>query len=67
MAKSYKRGGGAMTLDECITILTEHNKWRRGEPPYDAPRQYPYQTATEVGQAIDYAIEELHRLKGLEK
>lgn len=48
-----------MTIDEWITILTEHNLWRRG---YDTPMG----DAKELGEA-DYAIEELHRLKGLEK
>jgi hypothetical protein len=47
-----------MTPDDCITILTEHNKWRRGadDLPMGDPRQ--------IGLAIDYAIE---RLKGLEE
>jgi len=49
-----------MNLDECITILTEHNKWRRGA-------DIPMVEQRQLGEAIDYAIEELHRLKGLEK
>lgn len=52
-----------MTLDECITILTEHNKWRRGETVLEIGVDYP----SKLGEAIDYAIEELHRLKGLEQ
>ena len=55
-----------MTLDECITILSEHNAWRRGEGKYgddDFPAQPPY-TAKQLGEALDYAVE---RLKGLEK
>lgn len=52
-----------MTLDECIKILTEHNKWRRGEIQMEVVLDYP----SKLGKAIDYAIEELHRLKGLEK
>ena len=46
-----------MTIDECIAVLTAHNKWRRGSD--DMPQDSP---AT-LGLAIDYAIEELHRLK----
>ncbi len=52
-----------MTLDECIKILTEHNKWRRGETTLEIDVDYP----KNLGGAIDYAVEELHRLKGLEK
>ena len=53
-----------MTLDDCITILTEHNKWRRGKHPYDDSRTgFPFGSKT-IGEAIDYAVE---RLKGLEK
>ena len=56
-----------MTLDDCINILTEHNKWRRGKEPYhNGGEELPY-TIYELGYAIDFAIEELHRLKGLEK
>lgn len=56
-----------MTIDECIKILTEHNKWRRGIEPYDDSRkEFPFGVKA-VGEAIDYAIEELHRLRGLEK
>jgi hypothetical protein len=59
--KCQHKGEKFMTIDECIAVLTAHNKWRRGsdEMPQDSP-------AT-LGLAIDYAIEELHRLKGLEK
>lgn len=49
-----------MTIDECIKILTEHNLWRRGADT-------PMGNVKELGEAIDYAIEELHRLRGLEK
>ena len=55
-----------MTLDQCITILTEHSQWRKAEPPYENQHDSPH-TPSEIGSAIDYAIEELHRLKGLEK
>jgi len=56
-----------MTLDECIATLTEHNKWRRGEAPYDAMGIDSPCTPMRLGKAIEYAIEELHRLKGLVK
>jgi hypothetical protein len=48
-----------MTLSECITILTEHNLWRKGLPPYETPTQLPYYSNKELGQAIDYAISTL--------
>lgn len=52
-----------MNLDECITILTEYNKWWCDETIFDGGVIYPIK----LSEAIDYAIEELHRLKGLEK
>jgi hypothetical protein len=48
-----------MFLDECITILTEHSKYMR--------REWLTNEEHKLMKAIDYAIEELHRLKGLEK
>lgn len=56
-----------MTLDECITILAEHNKWRRGEGNYAYAGVPAPVTSRDLGVAMDYAVEELHRLKGLEK
>ncbi len=55
-----------MNDEECITILTEHNAWRRGEGRYGdgASVLSPPCSAKQLGQAIDFAIE---RLKGLEK
>lgn len=50
-----------MTIDDCILILTNHNKWRRGDD------EYRMADPERLGLAIDFAIEELHRLKGLEK
>lgn len=56
-----------MTLEKCIDVLTKHNQWRRGDVPYEKSGElFPY-SPREIGLAIDYAIEELHRLKGLEK
>jgi len=56
-----------MTLDECISLLTEHQRWRTSKPPYDGIGQLPYYTGADLTAAFDFAIEELHRLKGLEK
>jgi hypothetical protein len=53
-----------MNLDDCITILTEHNLWRRGLPPYENGGEKTSYTVKQLGEAIDYAVE---RLKGLEK
>ena len=50
-----------MTLDFCIELLTKHNKWRRGEDTHEMV------DATLLGEAVDFAIEQMHRLKGLEK
>lgn len=53
-----------MNIETCITILTEHNKWRRGEPPYDdvVPVEQPY-TVVALGLAIDFAVDSLSRLE----
>ncbi len=48
-----------MTLSDCITILTEHNKWRRGLPPYENGGEKTSYSVKELGQAIDYAISTL--------
>lgn len=53
-----------LTIREAITILTEFNKWRRGEHPYDGetPETYrgcPY-LPKEIGEAIDVAIERMN-------
>jgi len=45
-----------MTLKTAVKIVEDHQKWRRGEPPYD---DYPYKkdepkyTPKELGIAID--------------
>jgi len=43
-----------MTLFKAVEIVTEHQKWRRGEPPYDGilPHDLPHSPA-EIGIAID--------------
>ena len=53
-----------MTLREARGILTEMQKWRRSEPPYDGDppsthRECPY-TPREFGQAIDTGIEAIN-------
>lgn len=50
-----------MKVEEAIKVLTEFNKWRRGEPPYDWNEdpslmiEFPFDVK-EVGEAIDEAI-----------
>ena len=42
-----------------IQILTEMQKWRRSEHPYDrATHQMPY-TPRQYGEAIDFAINQM--------
>jgi len=53
-----------MNIDQAIEILTEHNHWRRGEPPYDdIPTADMLLKPKEIGEAIDFAVEELHKIK----
>lgn len=54
-----------MTEKLALKVLTEMNKWRRGEPPYDdvSPERYeamPYEPS-QFGEAIDVAIEVLNK------
>lgn len=49
-----------MKLEEAIAILTEMQKWRRAQPPYDGDtpethKEMPYSPKT-FGHAIDFAI-----------
>lgn len=49
-----------MKLDDVINILTEMQKWRRAQPPYDGDtpethKEMPYSAET-FGNAIDFAI-----------
>ena len=49
----------AMSAAEVAKHLVEHNKWRRGEPPYNyglVPKQHPF-TPYELGAIIDRAAE----------
>lgn len=59
-----------MDNKKAITILSEMQKWRRAEPPYDYdgedPHKYrgiPY-TPKEFGEAIDHAINILSNIEG---
>jgi hypothetical protein len=46
-----------MKIEQAITILKEHNKWRRGTPPYDeVGNRQPY-SAKDIGLAIDCVVE----------
>lgn len=46
-----------MIIENAITILREHNKWRRGTPPYDeVGNKQPY-SAKDIGLAIDCVVE----------
>lgn len=52
-----------MTLDECISILVEHNAWRRAEFPYNVwppTKDSEYRISPkDLGEAIDFAITKL--------
>jgi hypothetical protein len=52
-----------MNHKDAIHILTEHNKWRRGQAPYDGLcPEYNFKPR-EIGEAIDYAIAGLEAQK----
>lgn len=50
-----------MKKEQVIEILTEMQKWRRSEHPYEEQNSIPY-TPKQYGEAIDFALDEL--LKG---
>lgn len=52
----------AMNAARCIKILTAHNAWRRGEEPYENGGEPWPNTPREIGEAIDFAVEEIGRL-----
>lgn len=54
-----------MTNEEAIEILTKHNAWRRGEPPYheEVPHPIPVKPS-ELGLAIDIAIQVMRTVSG---
>jgi len=44
-------------LDEAIIVLSEHNKWRRGEHPYDGDHPQPMEiTPKQLGLAIECVL-----------
>ena len=48
-----------MDKAKAIKVLTEHNRWRRGESEYSGiGAGFPY-SAKEIGEAIDIAISEM--------
>lgn len=50
-----------MSIEEVVHILTEFNKWRRSEPPYEwnedpaMQKELPY-SPKDIGLAIDEAV-----------
>lgn len=58
--KNKKNTTTKMSLEKCINVVKEMQKWRRGESPYDGitPEDYkpmPY-SPKEFGDAIDSLI-----------
>ena len=49
----------AMSTHEAAKILTEHNRWRRGQSPYDQSPSSPHSPQI-IGEAIDAAIHFIH-------
>lgn len=48
-----------MTKEEAKKILTEYQSYRRAEPPYDGWGVKFRYTPTEIGKALDVAINNL--------
>ena len=61
-----------MKVVDAIKVLTDFNKWRRGEPPYDWNEdpslmiEFPFDVK-EVGEAIDEAINMLKHVDMMER
>lgn len=51
-----------MTIEEARDLLLYHNKWRRDN---HVPNQYEMVNPTELGKAIDLAVESLSTLLSL--
>jgi hypothetical protein len=49
-----------MELEKAIEILENHNEWRRDE---NIPPKTDMQNPTDIGNAIDYALTELKKLR----
>ena len=45
-----------MTHDEALNILKQHQAWRMGKTPYDAPGETQPHHPKELTSALDYAI-----------
>jgi hypothetical protein len=52
-----------MKTDEAIEILEEHNKWRRGDEPYETGGEGMPHNPKELGLAITHAIEHMKRFQ----
>jgi len=50
-----------MKKSKALIILESFQKWRRSEPPYEESGSLEY-TPTEIGKAIDYAIQTLKKV-----
>lgn len=55
------------SISQVIEVLTEHNKWRRSEPPYEKLDTTRPPETKEVGKALDRACEYLEMLIKLSK
>lgn len=61
-----------MKVEDAIKVLTDFNKWRRGEPPYEWNEdpslmiEFPFDVK-EVGEAIDEAIRMLKHADDMER
>lgn len=51
-----------MTTEQAIEVLTEMQKWRRSEPPYDEPGCSMPHDPKKWGEAVDLGIEALKQL-----
>ena len=63
-----------MNKQKAIKVLTDHNRWRRGEGEYSgegtsvsAPFPMRPYTPAEIGEAIDIAIHLMSEMKGGEE
>jgi hypothetical protein len=56
-----------MNHNEAISVLKEHQLWRKGIPPYNKARAFPYYTPQDLSAALDYAIAELEAWQGVAK
>lgn len=52
------------SVEWACKVLIEHNKWRRGQPPYDDIPCKESLKPKEIGEAIDIAVNELMNRTG---